>query len=130
VIVDTSVWIDFSRGESSPQVEALSRAISARTAMVTDPVRLEVLAGVAGGAQANYLAAALDGCQDLRQEPRTDVEAAASIYRRCRQAGEMIRSLNDCLIAAIAIRHDVPVLHHDRDFDAIARHSALLAVRS
>jgi len=36
-----------------------------------------------------------------------------------------VTKLIDCLIAAIAIRHDVPVLHADNDFDAIARHTPL-----
>ena len=32
----------------------------------------------------------------------------------------------DCLIAAVAVRHDVPVLSKDRDFEAIAAHTPLL----
>jgi hypothetical protein len=31
----------------------------------------------------------------------------------------------DCLIAAVAIRHDVPVLAKDRDFEALAAHTPL-----
>jgi predicted nucleic acid-binding protein len=31
----------------------------------------------------------------------------------------------DCLIAAIAIRERVAVLHNDRDFDVLHRHSKL-----
>jgi predicted nucleic acid-binding protein len=54
-----------------------------------------------------------------------DAEAAAVLYRDCRRGGETPRAVNDCLIAAIAIRHDLPVLHRDRDFDVIARHSTL-----
>jgi predicted nucleic acid-binding protein len=33
----------------------------------------------------------------------------------------------DCLIAACAIRHDLEVLHRDRDFDALATISPLRA---
>ncbi|MBA3764697.1 MAG: PIN domain-containing protein [Actinobacteria bacterium] len=36
-----------------------------------------------------------------------------------------MRTLNDCLIAAVAIRSGATVLHSDRDFDAIARHTEL-----
>ena len=36
-----------------------------------------------------------------------------------------IRSMLDCLIAAVAIRQGIPVLHSDRDFDALARHTEL-----
>jgi predicted nucleic acid-binding protein len=129
VIIDRSVWIDFSRGAPLPHVEALERALAEGRAMTTDVVRLEVLAGVRDP-RADEIVAALDGCLDVAQERRSDAEAAAEIYRRCRRAGETIRSLNDCVIAAIAIRREVPVLHDDRDFDVIVRHSELQAVRS
>jgi predicted nucleic acid-binding protein len=77
----------------------------------------------------DLLTAALDRCDDVMELHRVDAEDAAEIYRLCRRAGETIRSLNDCLIAAIAIRNRVPVLHNDDDYDAIARHIELEAVR-
>ncbi len=46
---------------------------------------------------------------------------AIDLYRRARHAGIMIRSSADCLIAACALRHGLAVLHHDRDFDRIAK---------
>jgi predicted nucleic acid-binding protein len=33
--------------------------------------------------------------------------------------------LNDCLIAAVALRTGHAVLHADRDFDALGRHTGL-----
>lgn len=54
-----------------------------------------------------------------------DYESAAALYRACRQRGDTVRRLVDCLIAAVAVREDVPVLHADSDFDVIARHTAL-----
>jgi predicted nucleic acid-binding protein len=44
-----------------------------------------------------------------------------------RRAGLTIRSGVDCLIAACAIRNGLDVLHHDRDFDSLARVSQLQA---
>ena len=52
-------------------------------------------------------------------------EQAAVIYRTARAASYTIRSPFDCLIAACAIRHGVPVLHADRDFEYIARVTTL-----
>jgi predicted nucleic acid-binding protein len=95
--------------------------------MTTDVVRLEVLAGET---DIRRLTAALDGCEDVVQLHRNDAESAAAIYRPCRRAGETIRSLNDCLVAAIALRNHIPVLHNDEDFDVIARHTELEAVRA
>jgi predicted nucleic acid-binding protein len=49
------------------------------------------------------------------------VEAAVDLYRSARRAGVTLRSSVDCLIAASALKHDVGVLHRDRDFDQLAR---------
>ena len=53
---------------------------------------------------------------------------AADIYRLAKRKGFTIRSSVDCVIAAIAIRHDMPLLQADRDFDVIARFSALRTI--
>lgn len=55
-----------------------------------------------------------------RHEVLTYVEAAR-MYARCRWAGITPRTSIDCLIAQIAIEHDVPLYHDDRDFELIAR---------
>jgi predicted nucleic acid-binding protein len=51
------------------------------------------------------------------------------LYRRARRAGVTIRSDVDCLIAACAIRHDLTVLHRDRDFDKLGRIAPLASRR-
>jgi predicted nucleic acid-binding protein len=54
-------------------------------------------------------------------------DEAIRLYRVARRAGLTIRSGVDCLIAACAIRNGLDVLHHDRDFDSLARVSQLRA---
>ena len=56
-------------------------------------------------------------------------EEAAALFRRCREEGETVRRLMDCLIAAVAIRFGAPVLHRDADFDVLARHTELEIAR-
>ena len=56
-------------------------------------------------------------------------EHAVDLYRRARRAGITVRSGVDCLIAACAERNDLTVLHHDRDYDALARVSQLRVER-
>ena len=48
-------------------------------------------------------------------------EEAVALYRNARRTGLTIRSSVDCLIAACAMRHDLAVLHRDRDYAALAR---------
>jgi predicted nucleic acid-binding protein len=53
------------------------------------------------------------------------VEHAVDLYRAARRAGITVRSSVDCVIAACALRHDLEILHDDRDFPGIARVSGL-----
>jgi hypothetical protein len=96
--------------------------------MTTDIIRLEVLAGVDEPARRKRTNSLLAGCEDVAQIPRGDVDDAVMLYQACRERGETVRAPNDCLIAVIAIRAEVPVLHADRDFDVIARYSRLRVV--
>lgn len=45
---------------------------------------------------------------------------AAQLYRSARRRGLTVRSSVDCLIASCALRHDLEILHHDRDFGMLA----------
>jgi len=129
VIIDSSAWIEYFQRPTGPTGDAVAYVVRRRAAMTTDVVRLELMAGARSSTFALAIREALDACTDLAQQRLDDVEAAAELFVACRQAGETIRSSNDCLIAAIAIRNDVAVLHNDKDFDAIARHSSLKALR-
>ena len=91
-----------------------------RNVATTEPVRMEILAGARTHRHLADLRSTLARAQLLRVEPG-DYDTAAGIYRGCRSRGESVRKLVDCLIAAVALRHHVPVLHSDRDFAAIAR---------
>jgi predicted nucleic acid-binding protein len=51
--------------------------------------------------------------------------AAAEIYRTLRRRGITIRKTIDCMIAAVALENDIPLLHRDRDFDPIKKYCGL-----
>jgi predicted nucleic acid-binding protein len=91
---------------------------------VCEPVRMEVLAGARDERHLNDLRRLLARGTLLATES-TDYEEAAALYRTCRRSGETVRRMIDCLIAAIAIRIGISVLHHDTDFDVLARHTSL-----
>jgi predicted nucleic acid-binding protein len=86
---------------------------------------MEVLAGARDDGHRNQLRRLLARCAFLPTEGPRDYEDAAALYRTCRRGGETVRALTDCLIAAVAVRNVVPLLHTDADFDAIARHTPL-----
>lgn len=85
---------------------------------------MEVLAGSRDAAHLDGLRRLLARAAMIAIEPR-DFDSAASLYIQCRRRGETVRKLIDCLIAAVAIRADVPLLHQDSDFETLARHTGL-----
>lgn len=130
MIIDSSAWVEFFRKTRSPAAVAVREAIADPSSrlMTTDIVRLEILAGANEERPRKRMNSFLAGCEDVAQVPRADVDDAVVLFQACRARGESVRAPNDCLIAAIAIRCGVPVLHADRDFTVLARHSRLRVV--
>jgi predicted nucleic acid-binding protein len=126
-LIDTSAWIEFLRDTGSPTCKRVDRLLAQET-VVCDPVRMEVLAGARDERHLADLRGLLARSTLVATES-VDFEAAAALYRACRAGGETVRRMIDCLIAAVAIRNDVPVLHADADFDVLARHTALALAR-
>ncbi len=97
--------------------------------LVTEVIAMEVLAGAPSERHVSLLRSDLLAQRLLPLAGLADYERAATLYRVCRRSGETIRRMTDCLIAVPAIRAGAAVLHKDRDFDAIARHSDLRVYR-
>jgi predicted nucleic acid-binding protein len=129
ILVDTSAWVEFLRATGSPVHLRLRELLQQDEGLATtELVVMEVLAGARDEGHTDRLRRAVLGrCEVLTGHGMADHEEAAAIYRRCRSQGTTVRRLNDCLIAAVAIRTAVPLLHADQDFDRIARHSPLQA---
>ena len=123
ILIDTSAWIEFLRDTGSPICQRVDDLLAAEIA-TCDVVRMEVLAGARNEQHLQQLRRLLARASTLPTEP-VDYDAAAALYRTCRQQGHTVRKLIDCLIAAVAIRANVPVLHMDVDFDILAQHTTL-----
>lgn len=124
ILLDTSAWIEFLRDTGSPVCRRVDHLLGSEIASC-DPVRMEVLAGARSESHVRDLRGLL--ARTVTLEVRSaHYELAATLYRSARQQGLTVRRLTDCLIAAVAITHGVPVLHADRDFDALAQVSDLV----
>jgi predicted nucleic acid-binding protein len=115
ILVDTSAWVEFLRDTGGPVCTRVDELLAGDIA-TCDPVRMEVLAGARDEGHLNDLRRLLARAAVV-EAVTADYEQAAALYRTCRHGGETVRKLIDCLIGAIAIRADVPVLHSDNDFE-------------
>ena len=121
-LVDTSVWIDFLRGTAAPHVEALAELLAGEEIVGTAPVILqEILQGADSEDRfSKWRSFFLELWCYVPVDPVGTHIAAARLYQACRQRAKTPRSTIDCLIAQIAIEHDLQLVHNDRDFEAIA----------
>jgi predicted nucleic acid-binding protein len=121
MLVDTSAWVEFDRGTGSATHLAIRDAIEADADIfVTEPVMMELLAGAKDPVRRRLLHRLLLRFELLRFDSTTDFLGASRVYQRCREAGHTPRDFVDCMIAAVALRHDVPLLGRDADFERIA----------
>lgn len=118
ILPDSSAWIDFlrSRGVRQP---ALQAGIDQGIVAVCEPVWAEVVAGARDDRNRSRMGQFLASFPMIPTE-FSDWENASTISRMTRERGQTIRSFMDCLIAGIAMHHDLTVLHSDADFERIA----------
>ena len=122
-LVDTSVWIQVFRRRNPLDLEVL---VPLDEVAVCLPVIQEILQGFRDEHFFRVARAALLAIPVVESPLDREVFLeAADLFRRARRAGLTVRSSVDCLIAACAIRNDFVVLHHDRDYSALARVSPL-----
>lgn len=129
VLIDTSAWIDFFRGASSPENTLLKDCLSRRDhVFVTGVIVQEILQGIRDDPQHRSVREYLSLFPKVDAELSDHVEAA-NIYRALRKKGLTVNSPVDCLIAFLAMRHRLFLLHRDRDFSVIAQHYPLSIFR-
>ena len=118
-LIDTSAWIEYLRKTGSRTNVEVRRTLNI-DAQICDVIRMEILAGARDQQHVTQLEKLLARATNIKTEP-VDYDNAAAIYRACRKLGVTVRAQIDCLIAAIAIRTNTKIIHHDSDFDAIAQ---------
>lgn len=130
VLVDTSVWADFSNGYPSPEEKTLSRLIAGDDEIFTCGVIVaEVFQGLRrdkGRAEIVRLFRELVFVEPTGMETYL---RAADVYRALRRRGVTVRSTIDCLIAVLAEENECSVLARDRDLQTVLA-SGLLKARS
>jgi len=129
VMVDTSVWIDFFRGRHTQQVAKLEQFLAdGEDICICGIILTEILQGIRKDSDYAETLSRFSVFLFLDMNRATFVKAA-QLYRSLRRRGVTISKAVDCMIAAAAIQHRIPLLHNDRDFDPIEKHCGLKVVK-
>ena len=129
IVVDTSVWIDFFNGRPTPEADALNELLGERPIIVGDLTMAEVLSGVRADSDFRKGQSLLESCDFRPMVGKAVAIEAAGNYRLLRKRGITIRKTIDVLIGTFCILNRLPLLHADRDFDALEEHLGLMVYR-
>jgi len=125
ILVDTSVWIDFLKGNDSAADRWITSAINqGRAICICGVILTEILQGLRSGRQVREITRLFEPVIYLLTV-RDSYILAADIHRAARARGKAIRNTTDCIIAACAITNNMPLAQKDKDFVTIAELSDL-----
>jgi predicted nucleic acid-binding protein len=117
VIVDTTVWIDYLRGEVNRESLWLEREMQRQRLGLTDLILCEVLQGIRDGTQSGLVQTELLRFEIFPVGGIGQCVRASENCRILRKRGYTVRKTIDCLIATLCIDGGHALLHRDRDFD-------------
>jgi len=129
IVVDTSVWIDFFNGRPTPEADALNELLGERPIIVGDLTMAEVLSGFRADSDFRKARSLLERCEFRPMVGKAVAIDAAGNYRLLRKRGITVRKTIDVLIGTFCILNRLPLLHADRDFDALEEHLGLVVYR-
>lgn len=125
ILVDSSVWIDYFRGEATPQTEKLDALLGSEPVAIGDLILVEMLQGFVGDKDFNLARKLLTSLVVLDLGGREIALAAAKNYRALRALGVTVRKTIDTIIATRCIVDELSLLYSDRDFDPFVTHLGL-----
>jgi len=124
-LVDTSVWIHGLRPEGSAVIRSRLRPlILAGETAITEWIILELMTGLRGNERRASL---LQRLEPVHRLPRPFTVAWERTWPRAWDHTALLRrrgvspTAADCLIATVAIEHQVSLIHCDADFEAMKR---------
>jgi hypothetical protein len=117
ILVDSSVWIDFFRDKTTPQVDRLIGLLPDGDLAMGDLVLAEILQGCDTDREFNLVRQVIGVLPVISISDEAIAVQAARNYRTLRAKGITVRKTIDSLIAARCIENGLTLLYSDRDFD-------------
>jgi len=128
ILVDSSVWIDYFRGNLTPQTERLDNLLGSEPLAIGDLILTEMLQGFASDKDFNQAMKLLTSLIIVELGGRDIAIRAARNYRKLRTLGVTARKTIDTVIATRCIEDGYTLLHSDRDFEPFMAHLGLRSV--
>jgi predicted nucleic acid-binding protein len=127
ILVDSSVWVDYFKGQKSAQTDCLDELLSQQPILIGDIILTEVLQGFTSDSDFNKALRILGALELIEIGGRGVGIQAARNYRLLRARGITVRKTIDTLIATRCIEDGIPLLFSDRDFQPFVDHLGLVS---
>ncbi|QVL53460.1 MAG: PIN domain nuclease [Cyanobium sp. M30B3] len=127
IVVDSSVWIDFFNGVSTPEVERLDGLLGVTPLAIGDLILVEVMQGFRNERDVATARQLFRSLALLPMLSGSNAWKAAENYRQLRSRGITVRKTIDGIIATACIEANLPLLFSDRDFVPYVEHLGLEA---
>lgn len=128
ILVDSSVWIDYFRGNQTPQSEKLDKLLGNEPVAIGDLILTEVLQGFGSDRDFNQAKRLLTSLVVVDLGGEDVAIQAAKNYRALRALGVTVCKTIDTIIATRCIEDGYTLLHCDRDFEPFVTHLGLSTV--
>jgi predicted nucleic acid-binding protein len=125
IVVDSSVWIDFFHGVSTPEVERLDGLLGVTPLAIGDLILVEVMQGFRSDQDVATARQLFRSLALLPMLGGSNAWKAAENYRQLRRKGITVRKTIDGIIATACIEANLPLLFSDRDFQPFVEHLGL-----
>ena len=125
IVVDSSVWIDFFHGVSTPEVERLDALLGVTPLAIGDLVLVEVMQGFRTDQDVATARQLFRSLALLPMLGGSNAWKAAENVRQLRRKGITVRKTVEGIIATACIEANLPLLFSDRDFQPYVEHLGL-----
>ncbi len=125
IMVDTSVWVDFFHGYQKKGSLKLYEIIESEDIVVPPVIFQEILQGIKDESLVKEVEDYLTAYTLMSYDPYFAAKESAGMYRELRKKGVTISKTNDTLIAWLCLYFNCSLLHNDKDFTQIAKHTNL-----
>jgi predicted nucleic acid-binding protein len=125
ILVDSSVWIDYFRGTTTPQADKLDSLLGNTPIATGDLILTEVLQGFISDRGFNQARRLMTSLVVVDLVGQTTTIQAARNFRVLRSLGITMRKTIDTVIATRCIESGLSLLYSDRDFDPFVMHLGL-----
>ena len=125
VIIDTSAWIEYLQDGLPRVVNKVDLCLEQDLVGIGDLVYCEVMQGIRSPRERRDVSTLLLSLPQFDMVGFSMAEKSAANYRLLRSKGVTVRKTIDILIGTFCAENGLRLIHHDSDFDLMAKHIGL-----